>query len=79
MDSPEYQDPETVFPVNKKAPPSEVGNSIKNGGMWTLNNNISPTKVYEVLTKIEPKGYTALDLSNIYNHTNIFLNTVNII
>ena len=34
-DSPNTQDPTTVVPDNKRAPPLEFGHSTKNGGMWT--------------------------------------------
>ena len=38
MDPPKSQDPTTMVPANKKAPPLEGGNYMKIGGMWTLKH-----------------------------------------
>ena len=72
MDSPKTQDPVTVVPDKNKAPPLEGGNSTKIGGMW-----ISSPKFYELLINIEPKGDTALNLNNFYNHIILCLNFLN--
>ena len=45
-------EPTTVFPTNRMAPPLKGGHSIKIDGMWTLKNDISSQKVYELLIKI---------------------------
>ena len=76
MDSPKYQYPTTAVPANKKAPPLEGVNSTKNGGMWTLKQEISSPKLYELLIKTEIKGDTALDLKNFYKQIKICLNVV---
>ena len=47
--------------------------------MWTLKNEISSPKFYELLINTELKGYTVLDLKNFYNHINMFLNAVTIL
>ena len=46
MDSTKAQNHTTTVPANKKAPPSEGGNSTKNVGMWTLKHDISSPKFY---------------------------------
>ena len=51
MDSQKSQDPDTVVPAKKKAPPLEGGNSMKNDGMWTLKNEINSPKLYELTIK----------------------------
>ena len=50
-DSSKAQDPTTVVPAKKKAPPLEGGNSMKNDGMWTLKNEINSPKLYELIIK----------------------------
>ena len=50
-DSPKFQDPTTVVPANKKAPPLEGGHSTKIGGMCTLKHDIISPKFYELLSK----------------------------
>ena len=35
-DEPKYQDPTTVVPANRRAPPLDGGHYIKIVGMWTL-------------------------------------------
>ena len=47
--------------------------------MWTLKYEISSPKFYELLIKIELKGYTALDLKNFYKPINMSRNEVTII
>ena len=54
-DPPKAQDPATVFPSNKRAPPLEGGNSMKIASMWTLKHDISSPKFYELLIKTEIK------------------------
>ena len=76
MDSPKSQDRFTVVPANNKDPPLEGGHSIKYGDMWTLRNDISSLKLYELLINIELKGGTDLYLKNFYNHINMCLNAV---
>ena len=49
MDSPKYQDPATVVPAIKKAPPLVGGHSEKNGGVWTLKHDTSSPKFYKLL------------------------------
>ena len=44
--------------------------------MWNLKHEIISPNFYELLTKIEIKGGTALDLKNFYNHINMCLNVV---
>ena len=44
--------------------------------MWNLKHEISLPKFYELLTKIELKGNTDLDLKNFYNHIKMCLNVV---
>ena len=51
-------------------------NSTEIGGMWTLNHTIISSKFYELLTKTELNGDTAMDLKNFYNHIKMCLNTV---
>ena len=65
-----------VVPANRRVPPLDGGNCTKIGGMWNLKHEISSPKLYELLIKTELKGDTALDLKNIYNHINIYLNSV---
>ena len=44
--------------------------------MWTLTNEISSPKFYEILLKTGLKGDTAIDLNNFYNHTKMYPNAV---
>ena len=44
--------------------------------MWTLKHEISSPRLYELLIKIEIKGYTAMELKNFYNHIRMCLNAV---
>ena len=75
-DSSKDQYPTTIVPVNRVDPPLGDGHSTKIGGMWTLKHDISLSKFYELLIKIELKVNTALDLNNFYNHINMCLNAV---
>ena len=70
------QDPTTTVHTNKRYPPLEGGISENIGGMWTLKHGISSPRFYELLIKTELKGYTALDLKNLYNHIKMSLNAV---
>ena len=54
----------------------EDGNSTKNGGMWTLKQDIISPKFYELLIKTELKGNTDSDIKNFYNHTKMCLNAL---
>ena len=72
-DSPKAQDNTTVFSDNKTAPPLNGGHYTKIGSMWTLKHEISSSKFYELLWL---KGYTAIDLKNLYNHIKMCLNLV---
>ena len=80
--SPDYkyslkaQDPTTVVPDNRRASPFESEHYTKIGGMWTLKNEIRSPKLYEILIKIELKGYTDLELWNFYNYIKMCLNVV---
>ena len=74
--SPKTQYPTTVFPSNKRDPPMYCVYSKKIGGMWTLKHEIRSPKFYELLTKIEFKLYTALDLRNFYNHIKMSFNAL---
>ena len=47
--------------------------------MWNLKHEISSPRFYEILINIEPKGDTALDLKNFYNHIKMCINVVTII
>ena len=42
--------------------------------MWTLKHEIISPKFYELLTKTELKGDTALDPNNFYNHIKMCIN-----
>ena len=65
MDSPKYQDPDTVVSTNKKYSPLEGGNSTKHCDMWTLKHEISSPKFYELLVKTEIKGDTSMYLKSL--------------
>ena len=65
-----------MVPNNKKYQTLEGGTSTKIGGMWILKHDISARKLYELLVKIELKGYTALELNKLYNYIKICLNAV---
>ena len=69
-------DPTTVVPANMKDPPLEGVHSTKIGSMWTLKNEISSPKFYEILIKTELKEDTDLDIKNFYNHINMCINAV---
>ena len=69
-------DPTTLVPTNMRAPPLEGGHSTKIGCMWTLKHYISTPKFYELLINTELKGYTAMYLSNLFNHIKMCLNAV---
>ena len=45
------QDPTTVVPDNRRAPPLDRGKSNKIGGMWNPKHEISSPKLYELLIK----------------------------
>ena len=68
--------PTTTVQTNKRAPPLEGGISENIGGMWTLKHEIRSPRFYELLTKTEIKGDTALDLKNLYKHIKMYLNAV---
>ena len=59
------QEPTSVVPAFRRAPPSEEGHSTIIGGMLTLKHEIISPKFYELLIKTELKGDTALDLKNL--------------
>ena len=42
--------------------------------MWTLKNEISSPKFYELLIKTELKGDTDMYLKNFYNQIKMYLN-----
>ena len=63
--------------TNKKASTLEGEISENIGGMWTLKHEISSSRFYELLIKIELKGDTTLYLKNLYNHVKMSLNAVN--
>ena len=65
-----------MVPAKKKAPQLEGGHSTKNDGMWNLKHETSSLKLYELLTKTEIKGETALELKNFYKNINMCLNAV---
>ena len=69
-------DPSTVVLDNIRALPLDREHSTKIGGMWTLKDEISSPKFYELLIKTELKGDTAMDLKNFYNHIKSCLNAV---
>ena len=75
-DSPKAEDPTTVVPANKKAPPLQGGNSMRIGGIWTLKHEIALQKFYELIIKTELTVDTDLDLNNFYNHISMCLNAV---
>ena len=54
----------------------EGGISENIGGVWTLNHEINSPKFYELLIKTELKGYTALDVKNLFKHVKMCLNAV---
>ena len=76
-DSPKAMYPTTVVPANRRAQPSDSGQSTKNGGMCTLKHEISSPKFYEIIINTELKVDTALDLNNLYNYTNMCINALN--
>ena len=69
-------EPTTMVTTNRRATPLEVGHSIKIGGTWNLKHEISSPKFYEILTKTELKGDTALDIKNFFNRIDMSLNDV---
>ena len=69
-------DPTTVVLANRRDPPSNGGQSIKIGGMWTLKHEISSPKLYEIFIKTEIKLDTDLDIRNFYNYIKMCLNAV---
>ena len=66
----------TAVPANSRDPPLEGGNSTKIGGMWTLKNEISSPKLYELLIRTQLKGDNDMDIKNFYNHIIMCLNAV---
>ena len=66
-------EPTTVVPTNRRDPQLEGGHSTKIVGMWTLKNDISSPKLYDLLIKIELKGDTYLYLKNFFNHIKMCL------
>ena len=77
--SPKAQYIITVVPATRRASKLEGGNYTKIGDMWTLKHEISSPILYELLIKIKLKGYTYLDLKNLYNHIKMCLNAVTIL
>ena len=69
----------TNVPTNRRDPQLEGGHYTKIFGMWTLKNDISSPKLYELLIKIELKWDTDLYLKNFFNHIKMCLNAVTII
>ena len=69
-------DPTTVVPANMKDPPLEGVHSTKIGSMWTLKNEISSPKFYELLIKTELKGGTALYIKNFCSHIKMCINAL---
>ena len=69
-------EPTTTVQTNRRDPPLEGVISENIAGMWTLKNEISSPKFYELLIKTELKIYTALDLKNFLNHIKMSLNEV---
>ena len=69
-------DPTTVVSANRRAPILDGVHSTKIGAMLTLKHKIISPKLYKLLTKIEPKGDTDLNLNNFYNHINMCFNAV---
>ena len=75
-DSPKTHDPTTLVPANSKVPPF-IGRYYKKiGCTLTLKHDIILPKFYELLMKTWLKGDTVIDLKNIYNHTNMYLNAI---
>ena len=48
-------DPNIVVTYNRRAPTLEGGHSTKTGGMWTLKDEISLPKFYDILINTELK------------------------
>ena len=67
-------DPTIVVQTNRRAPPLEGEHY---NGMWTLKHDIISPEFYELLTKTELKGDTALDLNNFFSSIKRYLNAVN--
>ena len=76
MDSSKFQDPSAIISSNKKAPLSKGGHSKQFGFMCNLKDDIIPPKFYALLINKELKGYTALDLENLYNNVNMCVNAM---
>ena len=74
--SPNYHDPTTVLPSNRRDPSLDGGHSTKIVGMWTLKHEIISPKFYELIVKTVIKRYTALDLKKLYNHIKMCLHAV---
>ena len=49
VDLPKIHYPETVVQANKKSPALKSGSSMKVGGICTLKNEISSSKLYDLL------------------------------
>ena len=65
-----------MVPTNSRAPPLEGVHFTKIGGMWTLKHEIISPKFYEILINTQLKGDTDMDIKNLYNHINMYLNAV---
>ena len=76
IDLPKSHDHDTVVLTNKKATPLKGGNSMKIVCMWNLEHEIRSQMFYEILNKIKLKGYTDLDLNNLYVHIKMCLNAM---
>ena len=72
-------DPTTMVLANRRSPPLDGGHSTKISGMWALKHEISSPEFYDILIKIELKGYTDLYLKNLYKHINMCINEVTIL
>ena len=75
-DSPKPKDPITAFLAISRDITLVCGHYTKIIGMWTLKNEISSSKFYELLIKTELKGDTTLGLNNFYNHIKMCLNAL---
>ena len=76
MDSPKAQYTTNMIPSNKRDRILEGVNSLKNGGVWSLKNDISSPKSYELFINKALKGDTAVDLKRLHSHFKMCINTV---
>ena len=73
---PNTEDPTTVAPDNRRAPPLDSEHFTKTFGMWNLKYKIGSPKLQELLINTELKGDTAMDLKNFYNNIKVFINAL---